>query len=187
MRSLLNKCSLCRWLDSPAFSLPPAPPLPAYRLEIAPPFSNVGFDHMGPLWVYDVFNRTKLNKVYVALFTCCVTRMIHLELQPSLDAPVCIRSIKRTFARVGWAKLLISDNHKTINKITTIRRQQFNRMEVHPRIVTTLGWVLRTSKSARQKCSSENTTEITLIIRGGRNNTHRNRRGPQLTASYIRR
>ena len=68
---------------------------------------------MGPLWVYDIFNKDKIHKVHVALFTCCVTRMIHLELQPSLDAQVCIRSIKRTFSRVGYAKRLISDNHKT--------------------------------------------------------------------------
>ena len=113
VRSLLHKCTLCNWLDSQAFTLPPAPPLPEYRVEIAPPFSNVGFDHMGPLWVYDVFNKVKLHKVHIAVFTCCVTRMIHLELQPSLDAPVCIRSMKRTFSRVGYAKLLISDNHKT--------------------------------------------------------------------------
>ena len=39
--------------------------------------------------------------------------MLHLELQPSLDAPACIRSLKRTTARVGHPKLLISDNHKT--------------------------------------------------------------------------
>ena len=113
VRSLLYRCNLCNWLDSPAFTLPPAPPLPEYRVEIAPPFSNVGFDHMGPLWVYDIFTKDKLHKVHIALFTCCVTRMVHIELQPSLDAPVCIRSMKRTFSRVGYAKMLISDNHKT--------------------------------------------------------------------------
>ena len=113
VKNVLIKCRLCKWLDSPAFSLPPSPPLPDYRMQIAPPFSNVGFDHMGPLWVYDIFCKSKLHKVQVALFTCCVTRMVHLELQPSLDGPACIRAIKRTFARVGYAKRLVSDNHKT--------------------------------------------------------------------------
>ncbi len=113
VRSMLLKCRLCKWLDSAAYTLPPSPPLPDYRLQISPPFSNVGFDHMGPLWVYDVFSKSQLHKVNVALFTCCVTRMVHLELQPSLDAPACIRAIKRTFARVGYAKRLVSDNHKT--------------------------------------------------------------------------
>ena len=78
-----------------------------------PPFSNVGFDHMGPLWVHDIFERGQSHKVYIALFTCCTTRMLHLELQPSLDATSCIRAMKRTFARVGYPKRLISDNYKT--------------------------------------------------------------------------
>ena len=113
VRNLVPKCQLCLKLESLALSLPPAPSLPSYRVEISPPFTNVGFDHMGPLWVYDLFNREETHKVYVALYTCCSTRMLHLELQPSLDAPACIRSLKRTTARVGHPKLLISDNHKT--------------------------------------------------------------------------
>ena len=38
---------------------------------------------------------------------------LHLELQPSLVAAPCIRAMKRTFARVGYPKRLISDNYKT--------------------------------------------------------------------------
>ena len=113
VRNLVPKCQLCLKFESLDLSLPPAPSLPSYRVEISPPFTNVGFDHMGPLWVYDLFNRDETHKVYVALYTCCSTRMLHLELQPALDAPACIRSFKRTFARVGRPKLLISDNHKT--------------------------------------------------------------------------
>ena len=113
VRRLLPRCSLCQRLESMAFSLPPPPPLPSYRVEIAPPFTNVGFDHMGPLWVYDIFNKDDVHKVYVALFTCATTRMIHLELQPTLEAPMCIRAMKRVFSRVGYPQRLVCDNHKT--------------------------------------------------------------------------
>ena len=113
VRSILPRCSLCRRLESMAFSIPPAPPLPSYRVEIAPPFTNVGFDHMGPLWVHDIFSKKEVHKVYVALFTCATTRMVHLELQPSLEAPTCIRAMKRVFARVGYPRRLVCDNHKT--------------------------------------------------------------------------
>ena len=95
------------------FALPPPPPIPSYRVDISPPFTNVGLDHMGPLWVHDIYAKGKSHKVYVALFTCCTTRMIHLELQPNLEATACIRVMKRTFARVGTPRLMISDNHKT--------------------------------------------------------------------------
>ena len=114
IRSLLPKCWLCNRLESLAFTLPSAPPLPNYRVEISPPFSNVGYDHMGPLWVYDIYGKDKVaHKAYVSLITCCTTRMMHLELQPSLEAPVCIRGLKRTFGRVGYPKRIVSDNHKT--------------------------------------------------------------------------
>ena len=39
--------------------------------------------------------------------------MIHLEIQPDLEASCTIRGMKRTFARVGIPGLMISDNHKT--------------------------------------------------------------------------
>ena len=55
----------------------------------------------------------RIRFMYIALFTCCTTRMLHLELQPHLDTAPCIRAMKRTFARVGYPKRLISDNYKT--------------------------------------------------------------------------
>ena len=39
--------------------------------------------------------------------------MLHLELQPNVEAESTVRSMRRTFARVGTPALLISDNHKT--------------------------------------------------------------------------
>ena len=46
-------------------------------------------------------NMWQSHKVYVSLFTCCTTRMIHLELQLDLEAAAYMRGMKRTFARVG--------------------------------------------------------------------------------------
>ena len=51
------------------------------------------------------------HKIYIALFTCCTTRMLHLELQPSLDATSSLRAMKMTFGRVVYPKRLISDNY----------------------------------------------------------------------------
>ena len=117
VRSVLRACLLCKRLEGVALAIPPPPDLPAFRVEIAPPFTNMGLDHMGPVWVKDIFEptkqQTKLHKAYIAMFTCCTTGMIHLELQLNLEASACVRAMKRTFSRVGLPKRVISDNHKT--------------------------------------------------------------------------
>ena len=50
-------------------------PLPKDRIKPAPPFTNVGLNFAGPLFLKD-----SGEKAYICLFTCAVTRAIHLEL-----------------------------------------------------------------------------------------------------------
>ena len=44
----------------------------------APPFSRVGIDFAAPFYAKEASGERK--KVYIALFSCCVTRAVHLEL-----------------------------------------------------------------------------------------------------------
>ncbi|GBN88246.1 hypothetical protein AVEN_233613-1 [Araneus ventricosus] len=55
-------------------------PLPPDRMEKSQPFEVSGIDFEGPLILKDG------SKVYIALFTCAVTRGIHLEFISSLSA-----------------------------------------------------------------------------------------------------
>ena len=113
VKKILSTCALCKLYDASPYKPSSAPVLPKYRV-VVPPFQNVGTDHIGPLFVRDIYSvDKKTQKCYIALFSCCVTRMIHLEIQPDLEAPTTIRGMQRTFARVGIPSLLISDNHKT--------------------------------------------------------------------------
>ena len=57
-----------------ALTGPPPPPLPKFRLEEAPPFTHTGVDFAGPLYINDLS-----GKVWICLYTCCVTRAVHLE------------------------------------------------------------------------------------------------------------
>ena len=113
VKTVISTCLLCRLYDTMPYSPTPPPDLPKVRVGFSPPFSNLGTDHMGPLYVREIYTPDKLHKCYIALFSCCVTRMVHLELQPNLEASTTIRAMKRTFARVGTPKVIISDNHKT--------------------------------------------------------------------------
>uniref|UniRef100_A0A182PWW0 Integrase zinc-binding domain-containing protein n=1 Tax=Anopheles epiroticus TaxID=199890 RepID=A0A182PWW0_9DIPT len=63
-------------------------PLPKARMQsYARPFSYVGVDYLGPL---DVVNARRTEKRYIAVFTCLVTRAVHLEVAPSLSTESCI-------------------------------------------------------------------------------------------------
>ena len=64
--NVLKKCYICKRLEGLAFALPSPPPLPRYRVDISPPFTNVGLDHMGPLWVHDIYAKGQSHK-YVAI------------------------------------------------------------------------------------------------------------------------
>ena len=56
---------------------------------------------------------SKSNKVWICLFTCCVTRAVHLELVLDLSAVTFIRCLKRFAARRGLPRKIVSDNAKT--------------------------------------------------------------------------
>lgn len=60
--------------------------------------------------VFNESNDDYLYKVHVVLFTCAVTRAVHLDLVSNLSATAFIQSLKRFIARRGVPRLFISDN-----------------------------------------------------------------------------
>ena len=53
------------------------------------------------------------KKVWLCLYTCCVTRGVYLDLVPDLNTVTFIQSFKRFSARRGVPAKIISDNGKT--------------------------------------------------------------------------
>ena len=78
MKGVLNQCVVCKKLEDKSFAQPPTASLPEFRVKPAPAFSRVGVDFAGPLFVKA--RNGQMRKVYITLFTCCVTRAVHLEL-----------------------------------------------------------------------------------------------------------
>ncbi|XP_045171095.1 uncharacterized protein LOC123533510 [Mercenaria mercenaria] len=56
--------------------MPPMPPLPASRVQESCAFPRSGVDYLGPLLVKTVEGP---KKVWLCLFSCMVTRAVHLE------------------------------------------------------------------------------------------------------------
>ena len=71
----------------------PVAPLPKERINEATPFEVVGIDFCGPLYCRDELASTE--KVYVVVFSCTVTRAVHLELTTDLTARAFILAFKR--------------------------------------------------------------------------------------------
>jgi hypothetical protein len=81
---VLKTCVTCKRWQGAAYSSPKTAAMPELRAREAPPFSKVGIDFAGPLYVKDPKSRD-MRKVYIAIFSCCVTRAIHLQLVNNLS------------------------------------------------------------------------------------------------------
>ena len=74
------------------------------------PFEVIGTDCTGP-----IYYRTKLkreSKACILLFSCSLSRAVHLELTPNLTTNEFIKCFKRLIARRGMPKTVYSDNAK---------------------------------------------------------------------------
>ena len=104
--SVLHNCSLCKQRQ-----IKPKPPLmaslPKDRLQVAPPFTKVGVDYFG---LITGKHSRKHEKRYGCVFTCLVTRAVHLEVARALEIDSFINALKRFVARRGPPSDIYSDN-----------------------------------------------------------------------------
>ena len=83
--------------------------LPAERLNsYSPPFTHVAVDCFGP--VETSAGRNRVVKRYGVLFTCLVTRAVHLELAESLSAEDFLLVFRRFIGLYGKPASVHSDN-----------------------------------------------------------------------------
>ena len=102
--------------------------LPKERVQISLAFTHVGVDFAGPL-----FARTSkdIQKVYICLFTCASSRMIHLKLMDSLSTDDFLQASRRLVNRRGLCQSLQSDNAKTFKAADRTLQQLFTSSKVN--------------------------------------------------------
>ena len=76
-------------------------------------------DFAGPLYLRGK-EASDSTKVWICLFTCCVTRAIHLELVLDMSTTTFIRCVKRFAARRGLPRSFLSDNAKTFKSAAKV-------------------------------------------------------------------
>jgi len=85
--SVIHSCVTCCRFEGKPFGAPPPPPLSAFRVNEVPPFCYTGVDYASPLYVQAQVSADATSyKVWICLFTCCVTHAVYLELVLDMSA-----------------------------------------------------------------------------------------------------
>ncbi|CDW60968.1 DUF1758 and Peptidase A17 domain containing prote in, partial [Trichuris trichiura] len=109
VKRVVRNCAVCRRVCSRPFEQKMAP-LPEGRVTIAYPFERTGVDFAGPLYIR---RGRRVAKVYVCVFTCMVTRAIHLEPVSTMTTEDFIMALRRFMSRRGKPACIQSDNFRS--------------------------------------------------------------------------
>ena len=107
VQRVLRCCTVCKRWECGPYRMPIMPPLPKQRVSASVPFAHCGIDYFGPLYVKE---SSGSKKVWVCLFTCLVTRAIHLELMMDMSTEMFLLGLRRFVARHGSPREITSDN-----------------------------------------------------------------------------
>ena len=107
-------CLLCQQFDAKNIQ-PIKAPLPSFRFPTAKtqfvPFANSSVNFSGPFYIED--SESVMEKHDGLIFTCMVTRAVHIETCPGLNTHTFLNAFKRFFSRQCQPQFLYIDNGKT--------------------------------------------------------------------------
>eukprot|EP00794_Sanderia_malayensis_P013528 gene13528-biopygen10795 len=111
VKRIRKSCHGCKRFQVTAVPIPPQGNLPRERTEGSIPFDVIGVDFAGPI---KIKTKGKADgKAYIILYTCALTRGIHVELLPNATCEQFLMSFKRYIAARGRPSKIISDNGST--------------------------------------------------------------------------
>ena len=110
------------------------------KQTIASPLNK---DHL-----YVKVDESESSKVWICLYTCCITRTVHLELVPDMSAQTFLRSFKRFTARREIPVQIISDNRKTFASTAQIIKNMLKTPEIQQQLAgLKVKWVFNLEKA----------------------------------------
>ncbi|XP_028417780.1 uncharacterized protein LOC114542425 [Dendronephthya gigantea] len=114
VKKLIRSCKVCCKFEGAPYNGVSYADLPSERVPEDPPFTHVGLDFAGPLYVIDELSKDQDTlKVYVLLLTCASTRAVHLDITRGLSVEAFLLSFRRFTSRRGLPATLNADNAKT--------------------------------------------------------------------------
>jgi hypothetical protein len=104
VRKVIHDCLICRRTEGGPYKMPQMAPLPKSRVCEGTPFLNTGLDYLG--LSYTKVN-AELKKVWICLFTCMITRAIHLEIVGDMTTVSFLNCLRRFIATRGTPQEII--------------------------------------------------------------------------------
>ena len=99
VKSVQSKCYGCKRFSATPARNPIPGQLPEDRTTVGGAFEVIGLDFAGPLKYKE--GKKSQGNAYLAIFTCSLSRAVHLELIASLETDNFIACLKRFIARRG--------------------------------------------------------------------------------------
>ena len=121
VKSVRSACWGCKRFIASPLTVPPPGPLPTDRTDGGTTFEVIGTDFAGPIKYKQ--RKKGEEKAYLVIFTCSLSRAVHLELLSSLETSNFITCLKRLIARRGRPRVIYSDNGGTFIKAAKWLRQ----------------------------------------------------------------
>ena len=108
-------------------------------------------DFAGPIYVTATSKGSaEMTKMYVALFTCATSRVVHLELVSTLDAKTFMHCFRRFTSHCGVPRLMVSDNAKTFKSTAKNLVSLFDLQEVQEHFSNNrIEWIFILAKAPR--------------------------------------
>ena len=104
--------------------------LPLHRTTPDRPFRMTSVDYAGPVGLASKIGRNPtITKAYIAVFVCCVTRAIHLELVTNASTSQFIAAFRRFTARCGQVAEMWSDNGPNFKGADRFLKEIYNNTE----------------------------------------------------------
>ena len=128
-KSVVRKCYGCKRFNSLPYPGVKPGPLPNDRTEQAMSFQVIDTDFAGP--IYDRTKTKKESKAYILIFSCSVSRAVHLELIPNTTTKKFVKCLKRLVARRGKPTTIYSDNAKSFQAAAKWLKQIIKSEQLH--------------------------------------------------------
>ena len=108
--------------------------LPKERVNVSPAFTEIGLDFTGVIYLKSDDNKST-RKAYICIFTCCQSRMVHLELTNNMTTEEFLSALRRMINRRGCCRTIFSDNQTTFKKAHQLIRLSYLRSHMNNELV----------------------------------------------------